>query len=170
MKRVLIIGSGGSGKTTFARRLAAITDLPVVHLDRLYWRAGWHATPPDEWRATVQQVIAGDRWILDGNYSGTLDIRIEASDTIVFLDIARLVCIWRVLRRRLSNPGRARAELPVGCEERLTWEFLMWIWTYPARRRDAILQRLASHEGKKRVVILQSTKAIDEFFAGLRAS
>ena len=166
MKRLLIIGAGGAGKTTLARRLAARTKLPLIYLDQLYWRAGWETTPAEEWCAKVQKIVDGDAWIMDGNYGGTLDIRLEACDTVLFLDLPRMVCLWRVLRRRLSHMRRARSELPAGCSDRLTWEFLAWIWTYPVRRRGRILRRLAAEGGRKRVVILRSAKAIEAFLAG----
>lgn len=165
MKRVLVIGTGGAGKTTLARRLAECTGLPLIHLDSLYWRAGWEPTPPDEWRAKVAQLISGDSWIIDGNYGGTLDMRLEACDTVVFLDIPRVVCLWRVVKRRLRHFGRVRPELPPGCPDRLNWEFLTWIWTYRSRRRGEILQRLATVNNRKDVVILRSAAALEEFIA-----
>src|SRR6266487_2335270 len=144
LKRVLVIGAGGSGKTTVARRLARRTGLPLIHLDAHYWRPGWQPTPADEWRAQVQTFISGDAWIMDGNYGGTLDLRLEACDTVVFLDLPRLVCLWRVLRRQVRHFGQVRPELPPGCRERLSWEFLVWIWTYGSRRRGDVLRRLAA--------------------------
>jgi adenylate kinase family enzyme len=165
LKRVLVIGTGGAGKTTLARRLAECTGLPLIHLDSLYWRAGWEPTPPDEWRAKVAQLISGDSWIIDGNYGGTLDMRLEACDTVVFLDIPRVVCLWRVVKRRLRHFGRVRPELPPGCPDRLNWEFLTWIWTYRSRRRGEILQRLATVNNRKDVVILRSAAALEEFIA-----
>lgn len=165
-----MIGSGGSGKTTVARRLAERTGLPLIHLDSLYWRSGWQPTPADEWRAKVQTVISGDAWIIDGNYGGTLDIRLEACDTVVFLDLPRFVCLWRVVSRQLRHFGHVRPELPSGCRERLTWEFLVWIWTYPSRRRGNILRRLAALDKRKRVAILPSAAAIDKFLARLPAA
>jgi len=167
MKRVLVIGAGGSGKTTLARRLGERTGLPLVHLDQLYWRAGWVPAKDEEWRAKVQEVASGDSWIMDGNYGGTLDIRLRKCDTVLFLDVPRIVCLWRVARRRLSYYGRTRPDLPAGCPERLTWQFLAWIWTYPERRRSDILERLAAIEGQKRVVILRSASAIVDFLAGI---
>ena len=163
MKRILVIGSGGSGKTTFAQRLAQRSGLPLIHLDSLYWHPGWQATPADTWREKVHELLRADAWIMDGNYGGTLDLRLAACDAVVFLDIPRLVCLWRVLKRQLRYRRAGRPELPAGCPERLTWEFVSWIWTYPARRRGVILQRMAALEGQKRVIILRSPREADRF-------
>jgi adenylate kinase family enzyme len=167
LKRILVIGSGGSGKTTFARRLAERTNLPLIHLDALYWRPGWDPTPADEWLTKVEALVRTPAWIMDGNYGGTLNIRLAACDAVVFLDIPRLVCLWRVVRRQLQHGGQNRAELPAGCPERLTWEFLKWIWTYPTRRRGAILRRLDELEAQKRVDVLRSSDEMDSFVNGL---
>jgi len=161
--KILVIGSGGSGKTTFARRLAARTGLPLIHLDALYWRPGWDPTPPAQWQARVEELLRREAWIMDGNYGGTLSMRLAACDAVVFLDIPRLVCLWRVLRRQLQHGGQNRAELPAGCPERLSWEFVKWIWTYPARRRGSILQRLSDLEDGKRVFVLRSSREMDGF-------
>ena len=167
LKRILVIGTGGSGKTTVARQLAERTGLPLVHLDVLYWRAGWQPTPADEWRVMVRQLVTADEWIIDGNYGGTLDLRLEACDTVVFLDIPRIACLWRVLKRQVRYLGRVRPDLAPGCRERLSWEFLVWIWTYPTRRRGDILRRLAALDTEKRVVILRSSAGIDQFLASV---
>ena len=161
MKRILVIGSGGAGKTTFARRLGERTGLPVIHLDSHYWRPGWQPTEEDEWRRRVEELAGQGAWIMDGNYGGTLDIRLEACDAVVFLDVPRLTCLWRVFKRHSRNRGRERAELPKGCHERLNWEFIRWIWTYRKRRRVAILRRLAELKDRKHVVILQSSADIE---------
>jgi adenylate kinase family enzyme len=99
MKRVVVIGSGGAGKSTFSRRLHAATGLPLIHLDRLFWRPGWTEMPNEEWRATNEMLVKAEAWIIDGNYGGTMDVRLAAADTIIFLDLPRLVCLYRVLKR-----------------------------------------------------------------------
>lgn len=167
MRRVLVIGSGGAGKTTFATRLGALTGLPVTHLDAHFWNPGWIETPREEWARRVADLARPDAWIMDGNYGGTLDLRIESADTIVFLDIPRLTCLARVVRRRLTYAGRARPSLPDGCPERLSFGFLHWIWTYPARRRPGILERLDSLRGSKRVIHLRGVRAVRRFLADL---
>ncbi len=167
MKRVLVIGTGGSGKSTLARRLAERTPLPLIHLDAHYWRPGWQPTPADEWQTKVQQILTGQAWIIDGNYGGTLDLRLAACDTVIFLDLPRILCLWRVLKRQVRYFGRTRPELSPGCPERLSWEFLTWIWTYPSRRRGDILNRLAGLDQRKRVVILRSSAEVEQFIVGV---
>lgn len=166
MERVLVIGAGGAGKTTVASTIAERLGLPLVHLDALYWHPGWTPTPPDEWRRVVESLVARPRWVMDGNYGGTLDIRLAACDTVIFLDLPRHVSLWRVLKRRLRYWRRVRPDIAPGCPERLTWEFVQWIWTYPKRRRGQILERLRRLTGRQ-VVILSSPSEVQRFLADL---
>jgi adenylate kinase family enzyme len=165
MKKVLVIGSGGAGKSTFSARLAARTGLPLIHLDSVYWRPGWVETPKDEWRQSVERLVAGDTWLMDGNFGGTLERRLAACDTVIFLDLPRTLCLWRVLVRRLRFRGRARPDMTPGCPERLTWEFLQWIWNYPSVQRPKLLARLEALRGEKTVVVLRSRREVGAFLA-----
>lgn len=167
MQRVLVIGSGGSGKTTFSLQLSDATGLPVIHLDQHYWNPGWIPTPDDEWSATVRALCGAERWIMDGNYGGTLDTRVDAADAIVFLDTPRLTCIARVLRRRIAFRGRSRPSLPEDCPERITLGFLHWLWSYPSRRRPTILATLESLRHSKGVHILRSDRERRDLIAAL---
>jgi adenylate kinase family enzyme len=163
MRKVLVIGSGGAGKSVFAARLAERTGLPLIHLDTLYWRPGWAKTPKDEWTRTVDGLLARDRWVMDGNYSGTLDRRLDACDTVVFLDLPRALCLWRVVKRRIVYRHGARPDMTPGCSERLTWEFIRWIWEYPRTQRPRVLERLGALRPDQRAVIVRSAAEIDEF-------
>ena len=167
-RRILVIGSGGAGKSTLATRLGQRTGLPVVHLDALYWRPGWVATPNDEWDRAVAGLVGGEAWIMDGNYSRTLDQRLAACDTVLFLDLPRLTCLWRIVKRRLRFRQRTRPDMASGCEERLTWEFVRWVWAYPRRTRGKVLDKLRAAEAAgTRVVILRSDAEVERFLAGL---
>ena len=167
MRRVLVIGSGGAGKSTFARRLAQCTGLPLIHLDAIYWRPGWVKTAKEEWAKTVANLIAGERWVMDGNYGGTLEQRLAACDTVVFLDLPRSVCLWRVAVRRVRHRRNSRPDMREGCPEQLTWDFVRWIWGYPVERRPKILQRLSSLDGGRRVFVLRSGGEVESFFRKL---
>ena len=167
MRKVLVIGSGGAGKSTFARRLGAALGIEVIHLDALYWNPGWVGTPKAEWLATVGELARRDSWIMDGNYSGTLDVRFEACDTVVFLDMSRAVCLWRVFKRRVLYRDAGRPDMAVGCPEQLTLEFARWVWNYPRRTRPKVTGMLEANEGGKRIVWLRSDADVERFFAGL---
>ena len=168
MRRVLVIGSGGSGKTTVATRLAEALQLPLVHLDALYWSEGWQPTAPEQWQRTISELVQRDAWVMDGNYGGSLAARMSAADTVVFLDIPRLTCLWRVLKRHIRYFGRSRPSMAPGCPERLTREFVGWIWKYPARRRPGILDRLAeAAERHKTVVVLRDDNEVERFLESL---
>ena len=165
MRRVLVIGPGGAGKSTFARRLGARLGLPIIHLDRAYWRAGWVEPPKDEWRRKVEELCAGDSWVMDGNFSGTLDVRLAACDAVVLLDLPRALCVWRVVKRRLMYMGASRPDMAEGCCEKLDVEFLLWVWNYPRRSRPKILERLAAIGGSRQVYRLRSDAEVEEFLA-----
>lgn len=166
IKRVAIIGSGGAGKTTLARALGAKTGIPVVHLDRLYWRAGWVPTPHETWLERQRAVLEQECWIIDGNYGSTLALRLGAADTVIFLDTPRLRCLWRVFKRRLTYANQTRPDMSEGNPERLTGEFLRYVWSYPRTRRPAILQKLAGLRNT-RVVQLRSDANIARFLKAL---
>jgi adenylate kinase family enzyme len=168
MKRVLVIGSGGAGKSTFARRLGARLGLPVIHLDRAYWHPGWVETPKDEWRRKVEELCAGDSWVMDGNYSGTLDLRLEACDTVVFLDLPRALCTWRVVKRSFTQRRRGRPDMGDGCREKLDWEylkFLAWVWNYSGRSRPKMIAVLKEQGRGKQVISLRSSAEVEKFLA-----
>lgn len=100
MQRIALIGSPGAGKATLARCLGQALGLPVYHLDALYWKPGWEPTPRAEWRELQLRLVAGDRWLIDGNYGGTMAIRLTAADTVICLDLPRWVCLLVRLRSR----------------------------------------------------------------------
>ena len=156
MQRVAVVGSGGVGKTTFANELGRRTGLPVVHLDQLYWGPGWVATPTDEWRERQSEHLSGDRWIADGNYAATFDLRFDRADTIVVLAPSRRTCTYRALRRCLANRGRA-IQSP-GCPERLDLEFLLWVWRYPRQTRP-LLEAALEQFGRADVLVELKTSS-----------
>jgi adenylate kinase family enzyme len=141
--RVAIVGSGGAGKSTLARSLGERTGIPVFHLDQVFWHPGWVETPRDEWRQVQLDLLAGDRWIADGNYGGTFDARFERADTVVVLALSRWRCVPRVLRRSITNRGRSiQAE---GCPERVDLAFVRWVWRYGTDSRPRLDAAIARH-------------------------
>ena len=167
MKKVLVIGSGGSGKSTLARVLGTTLGLDVLHLDKLYWKAGWVEPSKDEWLATLEQVLTRDTWVMDGNFGGTLNRRIEACDTIVFLDLSRLVCVVRIIKRRFRYRSNSRPDMAEGCHERLNLEFLHWVWNYPRRSRPKVVRMIEENKSSKKIVWLKSRRDVNAFLKSL---
>ena len=167
MQRVLVIGSGGAGKSTFSARLAERTGLPLIHLDALYWRPGWIEPAKAEWEQTVAILVSTERWVMDGNYGGTLERRLAVADTVVFLDLPRTRCIYQALKRRIRFHGRSRPDMTPGCPERLTWDFLRWIWRYPVERRPKILQQLSELRTDQQAIIFHTQAEVEAFLLSL---
>jgi len=169
VKRVLVIGSGGAGKTTVALRLGETLSLPVIHLDSHYWKPGWRPSPKGEWERTVRRLVRQDAWVMDGNYGGTLEIRLGSADAVMFLNYPRHVCLWRLARRWLRHRGQTRQDMAPGCPERLTFEFLRYVWGYPTERRPGIPRRLREFEPQGSVFVLRSPQETAGFLAELTA-
>lgn len=168
MKKILVIGSGGSGKSTFSARLGRLLNIEVIHLDVLYWKPGWVETPKPEWREKVIELLKRETWIIDGNYSGTFDIRFAACDTVIFLDVARSVCLWRVLKRLLLYRIRGRPDMAAGCRERFDPKFIMWVWRYRTKTRPRVLQLLRDNSESKQIVHLRTQSEIEGFLARIQ--
>ena len=167
MKRVLIIGSSGSGKSTLARQLGTALDLPVIHLDKRFWHPGWVGTPQDVWANKIAEMTKGEAWIIDGNYRNTLDIRLRAADTVIFLDLPRIVCAWRATKRRFQYLHKQRPDIAEGCRENLLDpsfpSFLRWVWNYPNRARPNVLQKMKRLPDNKRFIWLRSKAEVYHF-------
>jgi adenylate kinase family enzyme len=162
-RRILVIGCSGAGKSTLARGIADRMHLPLIHLDRHYWRPGWIAPSEAEWAEEVEQLTTAPEWVMDGNFSSTMHRRADAADAIIFLDLPRWLCLLRVLRRVVSGYGQARADVAPGCPERLDWTFLKWIWNYPKRSRPKTLALLKTFPGS--IVVLRSKGEVRRWLA-----
>ena len=136
MKRIVVIGSPGSGKSTLTRELAARTSIPAFHLDRLYWQPGWVPHPDlGAFRDAVDAIVAGDRWILDGGFFDSVGAeRFARADTVVLLDAPPIVCLFRAVKRWLRYRGDVRPDLAPGCPEKFDLEFYRYILTYRAKQ------------------------------------
>lgn len=168
MKQVAIIGCGGSGKSTLARQLGKILGIEVIHLDALNWKPGWVATPKEEWDALQEGIVQRDSWIIDGNYGGTMTIRLGAADTVIFLDFPTVVCLYRAIRRITRYWGRNRPDMGPGCNEKLDLSYLNWILTYRKQRRPSVLSRIEQHCDGKNVIILRSPREVTAFLRELK--
>jgi adenylate kinase family enzyme len=165
MRRVLVIGSGGSGKSTVSAKLGELLNLEVNHLDKFFWSPGWVEPARDEWIKTVTELADRDSWIMDGNYSGTLELRLQKADTIVFLDLPRVLCLWRIMKRFFLYRNGTRPDMAEGCRESLNLEFVEWVWNYPRRSRPKVVKLLQQHADGKQIFWLHSRSDVKQFLS-----
>ena len=165
MKRVLVIGSPGAGKSTLATRLAERTGLPLIHLDQHHWRSGWVEPDKAEWSRQVRDLVAGDRWVMDGNYGGTLAMRLERADTVVLLDFPTWLCVGRVLKRFSTTRGRVRADMAEGCPEHFNFEFLLYTARFRSTARRRNERKLQGFSG--RLIRLRRPSEVEQFLASV---
>ena len=171
MQKILVIGSGGAGKSTFSRKLGALLGLPVIHLDKLFWHPGWVETPREDWVKVIDLETSRSGWIMDGNYGGTMEMRLAACDTVIFLQFSRWICLRRVLLRSLKYRHSARPDMQEGCPENMDSEylkFLHWIWTYPTAKTPDILAMLENLRPTKKVFIMKSPREVEAFLEKLK--
>ncbi|GAA3231749.1 DNA topology modulation protein FlaR [Nonomuraea helvata] len=150
----MLLGRGGSGKSTLAARLGALTGLPVIELDKHFWRPGLEATPPDQWAAVQGELARGEGWIMDGDLGpyDVLEVRLQAADTVILLDFSFWRCAWRTIRR-----SRERAD------------FWIWVWTYRRRSRPLLLSAIATHAGDATLHVIRNPRALRRFMAQVTA-
>ena len=163
MKRVMIIGCCGSGKSTLSRNLKDKLGLPMFHLDQYYWKENWTETPKEEWTEIVKELAEKESWIIDGNYGGTMDFRMERADTIIYLDYSTIRCLWRVTKRVIKYHGKVRLDMPAGCKERFDWDFFHYVATYNLIRGKSIRRKIEHYQNTKTVIILKSDKEVNQF-------
>jgi hypothetical protein len=155
VKRVIVVGPGAAGKTTLAARLAEITGLPVIELDKLFWQPGLAATPPGQWAAIQRTLTAQETWIMDGDLGpyDVIGVRLRAADTVVFLDFAPLRCAWRAV-----------------CRSRERADFWKWLLTYRCCSRPALRRAIAAHAGHLDIYVLPTPRAVRRFVTNIASA
>lgn len=166
MERIMIIGCGGAGKSTLARQLGEKTGLPVVHLDKLFWKPGWESLSQEEFDLVHQEAISRERWIIDGNFDRTIPQRLSRCDTVLYLDFSRWACVMGVAKRVLTTYGTVREDMGEGCPERFDLEFLKWVWDFNKNKRQKNYRLLEEAEGVE-VIILKNRREVKRFLASL---
>ncbi|MDE7336691.1 MAG: topology modulation protein, partial [Clostridia bacterium] len=141
-KRILIVGCGGAGKSTLARQLGSKLDLPVVHLDKLWWLPEWQNRSKEEFDVLLKKELEKPFWIIDGNYRRTFEQRLKYADYCIFLDYPTSLCIESVYNRVQEYRGKTRPDMTDGCQERIDSEFEEWIMNFENSVRPEMLEIL----------------------------
>jgi adenylate kinase family enzyme len=166
MQKVLIIGCGGAGKSTLARKMGEKTGLPVVHLDKLFWHPGWVESTKDEIDEKIYFELEKPQWIMDGNYNRTLPERLKHCDTVIYLDFSRLACLLGVCKRLLTTYGTVRPDMADGCPERFDLDFLKWVWNFNKNKRESYYRMLNEAEGIE-TIVLKNRRMVKRFLKTL---
>jgi adenylate kinase family enzyme len=166
-RRILVLGSSGSGKTHFSMRLAETIGLDVIHLDAHFWRPDSQPRADAEWREIVSSLTRREAWIMDGTYERSLDLRIPRADAIILLESSPAHCLARVIERQ-GSANRSRPDLPDGYVERLDENHRRYLSGYPEVTRPAVLASIEFHGPNTPVVSLTTPEAIDSLLAQLR--
>ncbi|HEX4165402.1 MAG TPA: hypothetical protein VHZ55_08000 [Bryobacteraceae bacterium] len=169
MKRIVILGSAGTGKSTLARRLGEQLGLPVIHLDELSWKPGWRALRTEAFRSRLSAAISTGSWITDGNYAvHTFDLRLPRADLVIWVERPRWHCAWRVLKRAFRGHFRSDEDLAPGCKERMDRRFLQrlqYIANFDRVNRPRINAALRAHRPDIPVITLRGDREIATFLA-----
>jgi adenylate kinase family enzyme len=167
MKRVLVIGCCGAGKSTLARTLHRKLGWELIHLDQHYWRPGWVEPSPAVWTGQVRELIQRDAWVMDGNYGGTIGMRLQRADTVILLDYSTSRCLFRVIKRTAQYWRKTRPDMAPGCRERLDLGFLHFVYTFRRKKLPQILERLEVLPASVRVIRLSDPAATRRFLRSL---
>ena len=163
----MVVGNCGVGKSTFSKQLHAVTNIKLVHLDQYYWKPNWVEPDKLDWKSTVQKIVAKPNWIIDGNYGGTMGLRIERADTIIFLNYSTRIALWRVFKRIIKYRNEVRPDMPNGCRERFNLNFLYYVASFNFTRRKELMKKLSSNSSKKQVYIFANDVQASDFLNAL---
>lgn len=163
MKKVIIIGSPGSGKSTFARKLEAVTGLPLFYLDMLYWNKDKTTVSKEVFIERLQSILEREKWIIDGNYSATMDMRMKECDSVFFLDYNAEICLSGIEERR----GKPRPDMPWFEKEESDEKFINFIKNYNEEQRPKVLDLLRKYSSKN-IIIFNSREESEKFLENLK--
>lgn len=169
MKKVMIVGFSGAGKSTLAKIIADEIDCEATHMDSLHWLPNWVENTPEEERRMLELVLEREKLVIDGNYSKVFyNERINAADTIIFLDFNRFLCLYRAAKRYFMYKGKTRPDMGEGCNEKIDLEFLMWVLykgrkSKTRRKKLSKLKQVKKEQPEKNIYILKNPKQVNEF-------
>ena len=165
MKRILVIGGNGSGKSTFSKKLGEKAGLPVVHLDKIWWRENWENISREEFDEKLAVELKKEEWIIDGNFSRTLEKRLKFCDTVFYFDFSTIQCLFGVTERILKNHGKTRADMGENCPERFDFEFYKAVLRFNKKNRPKTKALLEKY--KPNVIVFKNRKQAEDFLKNI---
>lgn len=162
MKKICIIGGSGTGKTTLTNNLEKKLKLPVCHIDGLNYSDNWVEKDREERDKIILSKIKEDKWIIEGTYKTTLKERFEKAELIIYLDYSSIAQVKGVLGRFFKNHGQEKPEIP-GCKERMSWEFLIWVWNWRKSKRQLVIDNLEGIN-KDKVIIFKNRRQLNKWY------
>jgi adenylate kinase family enzyme len=169
MERIAIIGCGGSGKTTIGRRLGEQLGVTPIHLDVVFYDDDWNTLPKEKFAALQEELVAEEKWIIDGNFASTLPIRLARADTVIFLDLPAVTCLYGIAQRRVQRrlKGHSGQNDATGVYDRITWNFIKYVWGYRKSMGPRVRKLIDEHAQHADIKILTSRRAANAFLASL---
>lgn len=163
VERVLVVGSPAAGKSEVARHLGELLQLPVHHLDSLYYLPGWVDQNETRWAQTLNRIVMTERWVIDGNFIESIDWRLPRADAVIWLDYDRYETVRRVAGRMLEPHIATRDGLPEGCKETWSVDFLTFAWKFTEFQRVQLATRLAGLSAQQTLVHITRPKDLRYF-------
>jgi adenylate kinase family enzyme len=168
MNKITIVGSGGAGKSTLSVQLSEKLNIPVYHLDLYFWKSGWQEVEKEKCDNVNSELVNKDKWIIDGNFSRTMGLRMDKADTIIFLDIPRFCCLINAIKRYFRYHNKTRPDLAEGCFEKIDFQYYKWILDYPKKFKPRTLKNIEMYGKNKSVIVLKSKKEAANFLRDTR--
>ncbi len=162
VKKISIIGGSGTGKTTLANNLGKELEISVYHIDGMHHLENWEIRHQEERDRMILEKVSKDSWIIDGTYRSTLKQRLEKAELVIYLDYSSLAQVKGALSRFIKNHGKEKPEIP-GCKERMTLDFLLWVWNWRKNKRNEIIKRIEEIDSNK-VLIFKNRRQLNKWY------
>lgn len=160
MNKIAVIGIMGAGKSTLSKELSEKLHLPLYHLDKIYWKPGWIKISAEEGESIQREIVKNEKWIIDGNWTSSLDIRLEPADTVIFLDYPKWLCVYRIFKRGLFPSNKQSFDKQEGVKEKVDWPLVQRVLHFP---REEIIKKINQNSEGKNVYIFKSPRATQSF-------
>lgn len=165
MKKILVIGGNGAGKSRFSKMLSAKTKIPCIHLDKIWWKGEWKYISRDEFDVLLDEELNKNEWIIDGNFERTLEKRLQYCDTVFYFDFPTIFCLFGVTERIIRNYGKTREDMGGNCKEKFDFEFYKAILRFNKKNRPKTKALLEKYSPK--VIIFKNRKQAKKYLDSL---